>query len=151
MASLNKCVDALKSIGVTSKAGRTEQETVTAVCLAAKAHVDYDESVGITPTIVGKMFSTRWSRLNKSVEGGITHFLSVDNGAAYAELWSRGENWYSVTGATRDKEDKRQDGGVWEIPGVVRGMGAQDAVPLFLDALRKGRFGGSHRDGDCHC
>ena len=148
MPSLNKCIDALRSIGVTSKAGRTEEETVAAVCLAAKSHADYDESVGITPTIIGKMFSTRWAGLNKSIEGGITHFLSVDNAAAYAELWSRGENWYAVTGATKDKEDKGQ-GGVWQIPGVIKGMVAQDVVPLFLTALQKGTFGGRRKGCNC--
>lgn len=143
---LSKCTEALKSIGITGKAGRTADETASAVCLAAQAHVSYDKAVGVTPELVGKIFSTRWAGLTKSVEGGISHFVSVDNGGYYAELWSQGENWYAVTGA---KEDK-QRGGIWEVPGVIRGMSAQDTVPLFLKALHDGVIGGTLRKrGGC--
>ena len=131
---LSKCTAALVGVGITGKAGRTAGETASAVCLAAQVHVDYDKAVGVTPELVGKIFSTRWAGLVKSVEGGISHFVSVDNGGYYAELWSKGENWYAVTGA---KEDKQQ-GGIWEIPGVVQGMGARDVVPLFLMAVAPG-------------
>lgn len=138
---LNKCVGALRDIGITGKASRTADETATAVCLSAQVHKDYDPAVGVTPALVGTLFSTRWAGLSKSVEGGIKHFISVDNGGYYAELWSQGENWYAVTGA---KEDK-QEGGIWEIPGIVQGMDARDAVPLFLKAMRGGVFGGACR------
>ncbi len=144
---LNKCTEALRGIGITSKAGRTADETASAVCLAAQVHKDYDPAVGVTPTLVGKIFSTQWAGLSLSVDGGITHFISTDNGGYYAELWCQGENWYAATGA---KEDKQQ-GGIWEIPGVIKGMDARDAVPLFLKSLEDGAFGGLRKKKKCGC
>lgn len=142
---LSKCADALQSVGITGKAGRTTEETATAICLTAQDHVSYDKALGVTPALIGKIFSTRWAGLSKSVEGGIAHFISADNGAYYAELWSSGENWYGVTGA---KEDKQQ-GGIWEIPGITRGMDARDAVPLFLKAMKEEAFKGTRSRGGC--
>lgn len=150
---LNKCTEALRAVGVLGKAGHTAEETAAALCLAAQRHVDYEPVVGMTPALVGKMFASRWANLTKAVEGGITHFLSVDNGAYYAELWSQGENYYAVTGADQDARDRTvQKGGIWQVPGVVRGMNAQDAVPLFLKALEEGRFGGQvGKNRGCGC
>ncbi len=143
---LNRCVEALQDIGIIGKAGRTAEETATAVCLAAQVHSDYDPAVGVTPALVGRIFSTRWAGLSKSVDGGISHFISTDSGAYYAELWSQGENWYAVTGA---KEDKQRSG-IWEVPGIMRGMDARDAVPLFLKAMKDGTLGGAARGrGGC--
>lgn len=146
--SINKCVDALRSVGITGKAGRTDQETATAVCLAASYDVDYNPATGVTPTLVGKMLTSKMSDLSKAVQGGINHFLSVDNGAYHAELWSQGDNWYAATMASKSQRD-----GIWLIPGVIKGMPVQDVVPVFVKALSKGALGGADvkKSGGCGC
>lgn len=66
-----------------------------------------------------------WPRLDKAAEGGITHFVSADNGAYYAELWGRdGGSYYAVTGA-----------GIYQMPGLAKGAKLEEALDVFLEKV----------------
>jgi hypothetical protein len=119
---LNKCLELLKAAAVDAAPGRTTEETATSLCLAAEVHKA--AAGGLTSEVLLDMRSTRWSSLTKAIEGGFQHLISVDNGAVYAELWAKGDNWYAVTGA-----------GINLIKGIRKGMNAVDATPLFLKAV----------------
>lgn len=120
--SINKCSELLLAAAVEPIPGRTADESARTLCLAAVFHKAASEE--LTPEVFAGMRKSRWPGLAKAVAGGFQHAVSVDNGAVYAELWSKGENWYAVSGA-----------GVHQIDGVKKGMDARDAVPLFLKAV----------------
>lgn len=66
-----------------------------------------------------------WPRLDKAAEGGITHFVSADNGAYYAELWGRDDgSYYAVTGA-----------GIYQMPGLAKSAKLEEALDVFLEKV----------------
>jgi hypothetical protein len=131
--NVNKCVELLKAASLDEAPGRTLNETATSLCLAAQVHKA--AAGGLTPEALLDMQTSRWPSLNKAIDGGFQHLISVDNGAVYAELWSKGDSWYAVT-----------DAGINLAAGIRKGMDARDATPLFLKAVfgapKKGCCGG---------
>ena len=145
---LQSCMEGLISLGVSAQGGMTLADTTASLCLASRQHDGFNPKVGVTPTMLQKMLGTRWSDLSKSVEGGINHFVSVENGGYYAELWSQGENWYAVTGAGIDKSE----GGIWLVPGVTKGTVPVEATRLFLKAVGDRQYAtASKKSKDCGC
>jgi hypothetical protein len=122
-----KCTKLLEAAGFEPMPGRTLRESATALCMAASVHKAATDN-GLTPEVVLDMTTSRYPMLSKTVEGGFKHVISVDNGALYAELWSKGDNWYAVTGAA-----------ISLVDGIKKGMDATDAVPLFLKAVFPGK------------
>jgi hypothetical protein len=91
--------------------------------MAASMHKSAVEN-GLTAEVLLELRTSRFPMLTKTVEGGFKHMISVDSGAVYAELWSKGDNWYAVT-----------DAAINLVKGIRKGMDARDAVPLFLKAV----------------
>lgn len=120
--SLNKCVELLKAAGFEPIPGRTFDESARSVCMAAEFCKDY--AGALTPELAAEIRTSRWPLLTKAVSGGFQHVVSVDNAAGYAEAWAKGDSWYAVT-----------EKGVFEVPGIKKGMDARDAIPLFLKAI----------------
>ena len=78
---------------------------------------------------------TRWPEYIAGEGMGLRHFISVDNGANYWELWHEGGNWYAVTGADRDgRALYKAEGQPMSQPvaGVIKGMGIDEVLPRFL-------------------
>lgn len=112
--------------------GFTKRESADALCAAANvANPDRP----LTPRLARAMRTTRWPGLSKAVVGGITHLVSVDNAANYAELWYRGGSYYAVTGAELVRSaDGGVQSGIYQIGGVTRGAPLTKAMPAFLEA-----------------
>lgn len=129
---VNDCLASLKKSNLEVQIpGFTAKEAGEAFCNACRYDKSFDGN--ISKELIGKMLSPMWPSVAKSVLGGIQHVISVDNGASYAELWYKGGNWYTLTGADLKKS---QD---WDsfsmVRGITKGMSMNDAVPRFLEAL----------------
>lgn len=85
---------------------------------------------GDAAAAVSKAFSSRWPTIHKAVNGGLNFVIAADNGASYAELWTRGTgaeaNWYAVTGA-----------GIHEVTDIKKGMPFGEAFDRFLASTIK--------------
>ena len=121
--NINKCTELLEAAGTEPLPGRTPDESSAALCMAASVHQSALKN-GLTPEVLLELRTSRFSKLSKTVEGGFKHMISVDNGALYAELWSKGDSWYAVT-----------DAAISLVAGIHKGMDARDAVPQFLKAV----------------
>lgn len=129
--------------------GLSRSESASLVCRALDY---YDPSVPLEKA-VREIRRTAWPDIERSVSGGLQHYISVDNGASYAELWGRGGSWYAVTGAPSPSgetfmKSARWDG-IYEIPGVFKGMPAEEAAARFLDRLFSPPLARGH--GGCNC
>lgn len=132
MQRVNDCLAALKksNLEVVMK-GFTSKEAGEAFCTACRYDKSFDGN--ITKELIGKMLTAQWPTVSKSVLGGIDHVISVDNGANYAELWYKGGNWYTLTGADLKKSKDWDSFGM--VTGITKGMGINEAMPRFLEAV----------------
>jgi hypothetical protein len=138
----------MKSASHSGVPGFSIGESARAICRA----MDY--VVGRQPLdkSVDAVRTSYWPNLSKQVEGGLQHVISVDNAAGYAELWSRGGNWYAVTGATMPGDASLKKSAKWavyEIPRLRKGLGIEEATAIFLSRL----FGDEplKKSGGCNC
>lgn len=128
------CLAFLKSRSDLSIPGYTLVESARAICRS----IDYLDQNHAIDKAVEIVRTSHWPGLNKAVEGGMQHVISVDNAASYAELWSKGGNWYAVTGATMPGDTslkKAKGNAIYEVPGLTKGMGLEEASARFLNKL----------------
>src|SRR6476659_5216173 len=121
----SECSEALRKSNLSVEiTGFTKAESEAAFCTVCR----YDKSFNgdITKGLIGTILSTAYPSVSKSVLGGISHVVSVDNGAYYAELWYKGGSWYAVTGAELKKATTKVE--YYEIPGITKGMSLPDAA-----------------------
>lgn len=132
---MNECQKSLQKSNITVEIpGFTAKEASDAFCLVCSYDKSYDPKAGVSKELVGKALGSRWPGLTKSVLGGIQHVISVDNAAAYAELWYKGGNWYAVTGADL-KKSLGLSGGFYQIAGITKGMKLEKALPIFIETF----------------
>lgn len=130
---VSDCLAALKKSNLSVNiSGFTAKEAGEAFCTACRYDKSFDGQ-NISKELIGKMLSSTWPSVSKSVLGGIQHIVSVDNGANYAELWYKGGSWYTLTGADLKKSHDWDSFGM--VTGITKGMGINEAMPRFLEAV----------------
>lgn len=132
---MSNCAVNLAKAGL-SLADFDKSDSSYAACRAAAYCAGYspENAEAVVHQVVMK--SRFGDRLEKAVQGGLRHVLSVDNAANYAELWYKGGSWYAVTGATKDENGETvKKGGIYEIAGISKGMPLREASSRFLEAV----------------
>lgn len=130
------CVESIERSGL-ELSGFNKSDSAYVLCRAATYCAGYTperaDSI-IHRTVLQSRFG---DRLEKAVQGGFRHVVSVDNAGSYAELWHKGGSWYAVTGAGDkvSKADGSDKGGIFEISGVTKGMPLREAGTRFLEAV----------------
>lgn len=143
---MDECQEALRKSNLNVEIfGFTKSEAAEAFCTVCRYDKSYDGN--INKALIQRTLTTAFPSVAKSVLGGITHCISVDNGAYYAELWHKGGSWYAVTGADLKKSAPKVE--YYEIEGITKGMSLADASIRFAEAI----FGPSNvvKAAPCNC